>query len=175
MLGLFDKLILPISNYSGEVWEFSKADVLERIHLRFFKQLLGIRVETQNNFIYGERRHLTPLGKITVIKSLLIPCLNHLLLALLNPSEKLMKEINDILYTFLWEGTSSIKYSVIWKNYLDGGLKMINTNAFISALKQHGLDGFVLISINGQKWQETISMHNFRLWYRVHNKNIKKK
>ena len=42
MLGLFDKLILPILNYSGEVWEFSKADVIERIHLRFCKQLLGV-------------------------------------------------------------------------------------------------------------------------------------
>ena len=54
MLGLFDKLILPILNYSGEVWGFSKADVIERIHLRFCKQLLGVRVQTQNNFIYGE-------------------------------------------------------------------------------------------------------------------------
>ena len=63
-----------------------------------------------------QRRHLTPLGKITVIKSLLIPCLNHLFLALPNPSEKIMKEINDILFTFLWEGTARIKRSVICKD-----------------------------------------------------------
>ena len=36
----------------------------------------------------SQRRHLTPLGKITVIKSLIIPCLNHLFLALPNPSKK---------------------------------------------------------------------------------------
>ena len=54
MLGLFDKLILPILNYNGEVWGFSKADVIERIHLRFCKQLLGVRVQLQNNFIYRE-------------------------------------------------------------------------------------------------------------------------
>ena len=53
MLGLFDKLILPILNYNGEVWGFSKADVIERIHLRFCKQLLGVRVQLQNNFILG--------------------------------------------------------------------------------------------------------------------------
>ena len=46
-----------------------------------------------------------------------------------------MKEINDILFTFLWEGTARIKRSVICKDYLDGGLKMINTKAFINALK----------------------------------------
>ena len=45
-----------------------------------------------------------------------------------------MKEINDI-FTFLWEGTARIKRSVICKDYLDGGLKMINTKAFINALK----------------------------------------
>ena len=62
-----------------------------------------------------------------------------------------MKEINSILFTFLWEGTARIKRSVICKEYLDGGLKMINTKAFINALKQHGLDDFVLIRIHGQK------------------------
>ena len=33
MLDLFDKLILPILNYGSEVWGFSKAETIERVHL----------------------------------------------------------------------------------------------------------------------------------------------
>ena len=47
------------------------------------------------------RRYLTPLGKITVIKSILTPCLNHLFLSLFDQNEK--NEINDIFFTFLLE------------------------------------------------------------------------
>ena len=35
MLGLFDKLILPILTYGSEVSGFSKADNIERTHLQF--------------------------------------------------------------------------------------------------------------------------------------------
>ena len=54
MLDLFDKLILPILNYGSEVWCFSNETKLEHVHLKFCKQLLDVRQQTQNNFIYGE-------------------------------------------------------------------------------------------------------------------------
>ena len=54
MLGLFDKLILPILTYGSEVSGFSKADNIERTHLQLCKQLLGVKIQTQNNFVYGE-------------------------------------------------------------------------------------------------------------------------
>ena len=34
-LDLFDKLILPILNYSSEVWGFQKDDNIERIHTQY--------------------------------------------------------------------------------------------------------------------------------------------
>ena len=52
MLNLFDKLILPILNYGSDVWDFSKAKTIERVHLQFCKHLLGVKIQTQNNFIY---------------------------------------------------------------------------------------------------------------------------
>ena len=54
MPDLFDKLILPILNYGSEVWGFSKAETIERVHLQFRKHLLG--VQTQINFIYRIRK-----------------------------------------------------------------------------------------------------------------------
>ena len=51
---LFDKLITPILSYSSEVWGFSQANAMERVHLLFCKKLLGVKKPTQNDFIYGE-------------------------------------------------------------------------------------------------------------------------
>ena len=46
--------------------------------------------------ILWKRRNLTPLGKITVIKTLLLPILNHLFISIPNPRKETLKEINDI-------------------------------------------------------------------------------
>ena len=56
-LELFDKLVTPILNYSGnsaEVWGFCKADKIEVVHLQFCKRLLGLKQCTQNDFVYGD-------------------------------------------------------------------------------------------------------------------------
>ena len=45
------------------------------------------------------RRYLTPLGKITVVKRLLLPILNHLFISIPNPAEQTIKELNSIFFT----------------------------------------------------------------------------
>ena len=70
-----------------------------------------------------KRRYLTPLGKITVIKTLLVPTLNHLFISIPNPNDQTIKELNNIFFEFLWEGPAKIKYNVIIKQYCDGGLR----------------------------------------------------
>ena len=80
------------------------------------------------------RRVLTPIGKITVLKSLLISKMNHLFFALPNPSEKLISKLNNVFYSFIWEGCHKVK-SVITKDYVEGGLKMLNIEFYIKALK----------------------------------------
>ena len=113
-----------------------------------------------NSIKAWKRRCLTPLGKITVIKTLLLPILNNLFLSLPNPSEQIIKQINNLFFEFLWQGPSTIKYDVIIKTYCDGGLKMINLNAFIAALKSTWIRR--LIVKDGQ-WQHLI----------IHKINIK--
>ena len=51
---LFDKLITPILNYASEVWGFKQANCIERVHLQYCKKLLGVKKNTQNDFVYGE-------------------------------------------------------------------------------------------------------------------------
>ena len=52
-LDLFDKLILPILNYSSEVWGFHEANNIERIHTQYCKSILQVKRCTQNDFVYG--------------------------------------------------------------------------------------------------------------------------
>jgi hypothetical protein len=70
ILDLFDKLITPILSYRCEVWGFMEAKKIENIHLKFCKILLGVRPQTQNNFVYGElgREQLIQLRMIRILK-----------------------------------------------------------------------------------------------------------
>ena len=81
------------------------------------------------------RRYLTPLGKITVIKTLLLPILNHLFISIPNPAEQTIKELNNIFFDFLWNGPAKIKQNVVIKQFCEGGLRMINLKAFIDSIK----------------------------------------
>ena len=92
-------------------------------------------VQIKNSIKMWRRRFLTPLGKITVIKSLLLPKITHLLIALPNPDSETLNILNGIFYDFLWNGRAKIKQSVIVKQYFEGGLNMINLIAFTQALK----------------------------------------
>ena len=83
-----------------------------------------------------EKRYLTPLGKITVLKTLILPKLNHVFVSLPNPDSFTMQEIISICYKFIWEGKpDKINRNQLCLSYLDGGLRMININCFIKALK----------------------------------------
>ena len=83
-----------------------------------------------------EKRFLTPIGKITVIKTLVLPLLNHILMSIPNPSDHYLKELEKIFFLFVWNNkTHRVKKDVIVKKLEDGGLKMVNLVAFIDSLK----------------------------------------
>ena len=83
-----------------------------------------------------KRRRLTPLGRLSIIKSLLIPKLNHLILTIPNPGQEYLRKLEIELYKFLWgSSTHRIKKNTIVQDYRFGGLKMIDYTEFIVALK----------------------------------------
>ena len=49
-----------------------------------------------------------------------------------------------------------IKKTVVIKKYIEGGLNMINLNAFVNALKSTWIRRLLL---NESKWQEIIKIH----------------
>ena len=81
------------------------------------------------------KRYLTPLGKITVIKTYAISKLIHLYSTLPLP-EQHVKQINTTLYQFLWDNKpDKIKRIQITQSFQNGGLKMVNMESFITALR----------------------------------------
>ena len=57
-----------------------------------------------------------------MIKSLLLSILNHLLISIPNPREETLKEINDIVFEFLWTGPAKIKHKVVVNSTVKAGL-----------------------------------------------------
>ena len=83
-----------------------------------------------------EHRHLTPFGKITIIKTFVISKFNHLFISLPSPDSMTIREISDMLFKFVWGGKpDKIARRQICRPYIDGGLKMINLQKYIFALK----------------------------------------
>lgn len=53
---IFDSMVLPILIYSSEVLGFHKAPDIEKVHLKFLKQVLGVRQQTTTSAVLGEFR-----------------------------------------------------------------------------------------------------------------------
>ena len=93
-------------------------------------------VTIEKEIAQWKRRNITPVGKITVIKSLLLAKLVHLFLALPNPSQAYIKKIEHIFFRFLWDGKPDrIKRNKIIQSLESDGLCMIHLPSFIDSLK----------------------------------------
>lgn len=53
--------------------------------------------------VQWKRRILTPIGRITVIKSLLIPKLNHLFISIPNPKKEKISYLNKFFFCIFME------------------------------------------------------------------------
>ena len=53
-MDLFDKMVLPILTYGCEAWGHGNLELLEKLHLRFCKIILGVSKITASCMVYGE-------------------------------------------------------------------------------------------------------------------------
>ena len=82
------------------------------------------------------KRILTPLGRLTVLKTLLVSKLNHLIISLPNPSAFTISKLNKIFFEFIWKSsTDRIKREVLIQDFEQGGLRMIHLEKYVYALK----------------------------------------
>lgn len=108
------------------------------------------------------RRNLTVLGRITILKSLIISKLTYLLLCLPNPPETFINTLNTIFFEFIWQSnTDRVKRDIMIQNYENGGVKMTNVFLFMKSLK---VSWIRRLSVTNSKWYKLL-MHtcNFKL------------
>jgi hypothetical protein len=160
-LELFDALVMPILLYACEVWGFEKIDILERLHLKFLKYTLRVKMSTCNNMIYGELGRFPLIihirtrmiaywarllhGKHTKLSKTMYTCLHNLYISgqYVSPWVADIKKIlDDCGYSNIWQQQNFV--SVEW-------LKM--------SVEQRLKDQFI------QKWyQELESMSSCDLY-----------
>ena len=74
-----------------------------------------------------KRRALTPIGRVKVLKSLIVPKINHLIISLPNSRKERVLFLNNEFYRFIWKSKcDKVKRIIVTQSYLDGGLKMVN-------------------------------------------------
>ena len=79
------------------------------------------------------KRALSTLAKITLVKSLIIPKITHLLIGLPGPGYDILQDIESMLYNFIWNGKKyRISRKQLVQTYGNGGLKMILMRVFVA-------------------------------------------
>ena len=104
-------------------------------------------------------RNLTPYGKVTIVKSLLLSKITHILLSLPSPKPTTIKKIESIFYSFIWSGKPA-KFSkhILEADISEGGLKLHNLRLFDMSLKLGWLRRYLT---SQGKWRVFLDMEDF--------------
>lgn len=86
--------------------------------------------EIQRVLYVWSKRQLTPLGKITVIKTLAVSKIV-LFMNLSDQSAQFLIDFEKMLFTFLWDGKKAkMSKAVVCSAYNEGGLPLLNIHSF---------------------------------------------
>ena len=106
-------------------------DVSQMPDLNYYKCLDSMK----KSMSQWSRRYLTPIGRLTIVKSLIIPKINHIIMTIPNPSKAFLKELNTLLFKFIWKSSEKISRAQLSKIHKHGGIKMVNIEKFFCSLK----------------------------------------
>ena len=113
--------------------------------------------ETKKLFLTWTKRNITPLGRIAILKSMILSKLTHLWLLLPNPPGNFMDNLQKICFAFIWnEKQDRISRRTTYKSIQEGGLSVPNLKAFVQALKISWIRKF---SNTKHKWKNIV-LHN---------------
>ena len=101
------------------------------------------------------------LGKIQIVKSLIIPKVLSKA-ALISVSEDLIKEINSLIYRFIWKGNDKIKHCALINDIEDGGLWMLDIQPMILAKRVMVLKRF-MDKENNSSWKIILQYFLFQI------------
>ena len=152
-LDLFDKLILPILNYGNQIWGFNPGKAIERVHLHFCKNILGVKKTTSTDFVYGE------LGRMPLQNRRVYDIIIFWIKLLFQSEQKYTKKVYLLLKSDLDEHPNVKNWCSMLRDML-GNLGFYeawlfqdvgDSKTFLSLVKQRIKDNFI------QNWNERIS------------------
>jgi len=142
------------------IWTSQEAKTLGIIFTNNISDRISINLDNKIEEMYSclnkwKKHNLTLLGKITVIKTFALPKIIYPLTVLENPKENVFSEITKNMYSFLWNGKpDKIARTTIKRQYDEGGLKMVDINAYINSIKAAWVKR-ILNPANKGHWKET--------------------
>ena len=109
-------------------------------------------LETKILFASWAKRSNTPIGRVAVLKSLIMSKLIYLWIMLPNPPDDLICELQDKCINFVWDGKKNkIKKSIAEQHTKEGGISIPNIKAYIQALKTTWIRR--VLNENAGKWK----------------------
>ena len=110
----------------------------------FTQDLKGMEIKNYNDkmtevralFKAWLKRLITPLGRIAVLKSLILSKLIYLWMLLPNPPDSFIKELQKLCFSFIWNKKQDrINRKTVIKEVKSGGLNVPEISSYIAALK----------------------------------------
>ena len=97
-------------------------------------------------------RGLSIYGKVTLITSVLIPKFVYISSLLATPKE-FVKELNQILFHFLWKGPDKVTRVLVINEYDKGGLKVTDVDSMVMSLRLAWLKRLSIFGSNDEFWK----------------------
>ena len=146
MFHLFDSLVASVLSYGCEIWGFSNAECIERVHRKFCKRVLGVELSTNNYALYTE------LGRYPLIIERHVRIIKYWFKLARNENSNI---ILQAVYDQMKNTTENERNDIVWtskvKNLLErNGFaevwkypESVDVNLFIRVLKIRLLDTFI--------------------------------
>ncbi|MEW8547414.1 MAG: reverse transcriptase family protein, partial [Candidatus Thiodiazotropha sp.] len=166
---LFNKMIKPILLYGCELWGFGNIDSIERVQLKFLKQILNLKKSTPSFMVYGELgayplyidiqcRMVSFWAKLgSSGNNDIATCLYQLIYSLNEQKRiqsKWLAHIKNII--------TSNGYGHVWNSHDE-----VNKKWFVQAFKQKLKDQYL------QKWSSLVDQSSSGKNYRIFKEDFK--
>ena len=116
--------VLGVEYNVNEMGEITRLNIEKKIN------------DIKNLIRLWQARKLSPYGKVTVIKSLFLSKITHLLLTLPSPDQSLFNELDTLFNSFLWNNKPpKFRKGIMEADIIDGGLRLHNFQKFDQTLK----------------------------------------
>ena len=167
-LELFDSLIMPILLYGCEIWGFENITMIEKIHLKYLKYIIGLKQSTPTCMVLGET------GRYPLSISIRCRMISYWSKLLCQKESKL----SNIMYKVIYQYNSHVVYTSPWLSEIKNILG--NTGHSFICLSQILPDNFSIVhavknSLQDQyvqEWNTIINNSSKCVLYRTFKRNF---